>query len=128
MPTAGDIVESWFERLAGEMLDADLPFNSRSNAYEAQRVVKSGRGTLFGLAGYNSKGSAQFIQVHDYEGVPADGNVPEFIISVAASGNFSVAYVIPGRSFLRGIYLCNSSTGPTKTIGSADCWFDAQFL
>lgn len=45
---------------------------SSSIAYEASRVIKTGPGKLFSLDGYNSKGSAQFIQLHDAASLPAD--------------------------------------------------------
>ena len=113
--------------LAGERGDL-LPVNARSVAYEASRVAKSGAGLCFGLSGYNSKVSAQFILVFDAQTVPADGAVPETIISVPAASNFSLDYGYHGRAFTQGIVVCNSSTGPTKTIGSADCWFDVQYV
>jgi hypothetical protein len=43
-----------------------------STAYEASHVLKSSHGVLLHLQGYNSKGSAQFIQVHDASSVPSD--------------------------------------------------------
>lgn len=122
------IESGWLERLAGEFGSGSYPFNSRSNVYENSRVVKAGPGTLFGVCGFNSKGSSQWIQIHDSGTPPANGAVPELIIYVATVSNFSVSYVIPGRAFNQGIYIVNSSTGPTLTIGSADCWFDAQFV
>lgn len=105
----------------------DITLNSTSVAYEASRVVKAKPGTLFGLTGYNSKASAQFIHVFDAPGTPAEGAIPVVVISVAASSPFSIDWGALGRTFERGIVLVNSSTGPTKTIGSADCWFDAQY-
>lgn len=106
----------------------DTALNSTSIAYEASRVVKPKPGTLRGLTGYNSKGSAQFIQLFDSPGLPADGAVPVVVITIAASSSFSLDYGLDGRKFLRGIVVANSSTGPTKTIGSADCWFDVQYF
>jgi hypothetical protein len=106
------------------------PQNSTSTAYEASRFVKATSGTLLGLSGYNSKASAQFILVVDYGAatVPATATVPAVIIAVAASSNFSYDPGTYGRAFSAGIWVVNSSTGPTVTVGSADCWFDVQYV
>lgn len=105
---------------------ANLPDSKHSNGYANSIVVKTGAGVLYGFTVYSSNAAAQFIQVFDAAAVPADTAVPTVLLTVAAAGNLGVTY-IPGRKFLYGIVLCNSSTGPTKTIGAADCFFDAQF-
>ena len=114
--------------LARELHAAGLPLNTRSNVYENARFVKGGPGFLFGFTVYNSKGSGQFIQWHDSATLPAEGAVPEGFISVATVADRTVQWLPLGRAFQRGIYLVNSSTGPTKTIGSADCFFDVQYI
>jgi hypothetical protein len=99
-----------------------------STAYEASHVLKSTPGTLLMLSGYNSKGSAQFIQLHDAAALPADNAVPVFVMTVATVANFTVTLPIAGLKFATGIVVCNSSTGPTKTIGTTDCWFTAEIV
>ncbi len=118
--------------LPGETLhlaSGQFPFNSHSTVYENARVVKAGPGTLYGFQGYSSRTSAQLILVFDLSaGVPANGAVPVIIIPVATASVFSAYWGKVGRRFERGIVLCNSSTGPTLTIGAADTWFDAQYI
>ncbi len=102
------------------------PTNATTTVYAASLILKSSGGVLYGLSGFNSKASTQFIQVHDSATLPADGAAPKVLVQVAASSSFSLDFGTRGRSFASGIVVCNSSTGPTKTIGAADCWFDGQ--
>ncbi len=97
-------------------------------AYVASKIVKATAGTLYRVTGYNSKATAQFIQLHDAASLPADTGVPVVIATVAGVSNFTIEFGQLGRGFATGIVVCNSSTGPTKTIGSADCWFDVQYV
>lgn len=106
----------------------DPPLDYSSAAYEASAVVKATKGAVYGITGYNSKGSAQFIQIHDAAALPADTAIPKVFITVAASSNFSIDFGQFGKWFKNGIVVSNSSTGPTKTIGSADVFFEVRYV
>lgn len=106
---------------------ANLPRNKHSNGYAASLIANTGPGILYGFTVYNSNGGAQFIQLFDAATVPADGVNPAAVFTVPAADNLAVEWV-NGRSYLTGIVLCNSSTGDTKTIGAADCYFDVQYI
>lgn len=97
-----------------------------STAYETSRIIKTTPGALLMLVGYNSKATAQFIQLHDTAIAAAEGVAPMMTFTVNGVSNFSLDLPLHGLAFKTGIYVCNSSTGPTKSIGSADCYFTAQ--
>jgi hypothetical protein len=103
------------------------PDNSTSTAQEASRVVKASAGTLFVVSGFNNHTSDQYIQLFDSASLPANGVVPKIVIRAFAREPFGYRAPEAGRAFSTGIVICNSTTGPTKTIGSANCLFDIQY-
>lgn len=103
-----------------------LPIGVRVNsaAYEASRVLRTKAGVLLSIHGYNS-GAAQFVQLFDSITVPANGTAPILVQAIAATSNFTITIPVTGMPFTTGLAISNSSTGPTKTIGAADCYFTA---
>lgn len=102
--------------------------NDTSTAYEASSVTKASAGTVYGVTGYNSKTSAQFFQFFNSTTVPADATAPVITVYVSAQSNFSIDFGVYGRRFSTGIAWSNSSTGATKTIGSADMFVDVNYV
>lgn len=88
-------------------------------------LAKDAKGVLFQIQGYNSLAGTQFLQVHDAASAPADTAVPVLVIALAASAPFSLQFTIAPCEFQNGIYICNSTTGPTKTLGAANCLITA---
>ena len=101
--------------------------NNSVSAYAASMIAKASAGTLYMINGYNAKTSDQWIQLHDTTSLPADGSAPKLTLLAPAESNFFFDFGVYGRAFATGITISNSTTGATKTIGAADCWFDAQF-
>ena len=99
--------------------------NRNSGAVAASFVVETGQCLLAGFT--VSSVAAQYIQIFDATAVPADTAVPLLSFAVAATSTLMVDWV-PPRYFRNGIVFSNSSTQHSKTIGSADCIFDVQYV
>jgi len=109
-------------------MDIETLVNSTSSAYEASRVIKPRPGKMFGASFFNGKASTQYVLVFDATTLPADGTAPTLIYTLSAGSTLGVDFGVHGRNFTRGIVVCNSSVAISKTIGSADCTFDVQYL
>lgn len=72
----------------------------------------------------NTGAATIYCQIHNVASTPADTAVP--VISFAVGAAASVSYDSQqGVNFDTGIYVCISSTAPTKTIGAAEAFFSA---
>ena len=93
----------------------------------ASLVVKTVSGRLFRLFVTNNNAATRYIQIFDATALPADGAVPNLVAIIPAATTNILDLGIYGRPFANGIVVCNSTTLATKTIGSADSWFDVLF-
>lgn len=107
-------------------MHSDRITNRSSSGLAASLVISSNPAVLYGLTIYNGKATAQYIQLHDAASLPADASTPIYPPILIGSGETKGLSFPEGRIFDTGIVVCNSSTSSTKTIGSADCMFDAQ--
>ena len=101
---------------------------SSSTAQQNARQVAVGANglRLFDIQIYNNSASDQWVQVFDSASAPANGAVPSLVI--LAPAQFQAGFSWPtGRPFTAGIYVCNSTTDVTKTLGAADCLFDINY-
>lgn len=74
----------------------------------------------------NTKATEQYVHVFDSATLPADTAVPLVSLRVPADSVGSLSWPA-GRPMVAGVSVCNSSTKATKTIGSADCFFDVTY-
>jgi hypothetical protein len=107
----------------GTPISTTPPKNTAQAALANGAVISAIPAVLLGLTVNNTKASAQFIQLHDAVSAPADTSVPVWCGTLTASTDKPIDFGIYGMNFAVGIYVCNSSTSATKTIGSADCQF-----
>lgn len=106
-----------------------IPLSASSAAYENSRIGKSSKGLLFSISGFSSKTSSQWIQIFDSITLPPDGAIPIVPpIYVGGTQNFSWDSTLAPFPISYGIVVCNSTTGPTKTIGSNDCMFNIRYI
>ena len=106
--------------------DRDHPISDAPGKLAASYVA-TGYLRVYGFNVYSSNAAAQSILMFDSSSLPVDTAVPLMTFAIGASGNVGVYFGRMGRLFRRGLVLCNSSTNTTKTIGSADCFFDVEY-
>jgi len=79
-----------------------LPLSATTGAFSSVLIVKSGAGTLLGIAGFNN-GPGQYVLLFDGTAQPPAGAVPQLPMFVPASSNFAISWGRWGRPFRRGI-------------------------
>jgi hypothetical protein len=124
----GPLTIHQLEEFEGLEQSGVAPLNAFTRALANSLVVKRTQGKLYGLTVSSTNAAAQFCQVFDALGVPADASVPLISFSVPAGTAVGLYFGSVGRAFEQGIVVCNSSTQGSKTIGAADCLFDAQYV
>lgn len=115
--------------MQSEAAEADvlIPPENFNRGVLLSSIVVPGNLVVYGWLVYSTKAAAQFVNVFDANTLPADASVPLFSWPLAANNGAAFSFPGNGRRFKTGLVLCNSSTDATKTLGSADCFFDVQY-
>lgn len=110
------------------MADIFEALRANTPAQAASIIVKDRGAKLLRVFGFNALAGTQFLQVHDSAVVPIDTAVPLIVIALAASSPFQIDFTGFAMPFQNGCVICNSTTGPTKTIGAANCLITALYM
>lgn len=88
-------------------------------------LVKVTAGRLHWISVFNGNAAQRFFQVFDSATVPLDGAIPTYIQALSATSSSAKELAFPpeGFKFTNGLYVCTSSTGPTKTLAAADLFY-----
>ena len=99
----------------------------KSNTTWDNDLLVSAVGTvMLGLLGSSKNSADQYVMVFDSAAAVSNGTAPKIHpIFIAAEDNFYIEIPVRGMTFDNGIYVANSTTNTTLTLGSADCWFTA---
>lgn len=102
---------------------AGYPTVNKTTALATNLVVKASAGRCHQLIGYSTV--SQWLQIHDASSLPADTAVPVLTFPIVAGSPFNIP--LAALACTTGIVVCNSTTGPTKTIGAANTWITALY-
>jgi hypothetical protein len=99
-----------------------------NSTWDNDLLAKSVSGVLLGFYGSN-KGSDQYVMLFDRATAASNGDSPSIHpIFISGADNFFMEVPFRGMSFSNGLYIANSTTDTTLTIGSADCWFTVVMI
>lgn len=90
-------------------------------------IVIPGHLVVYGFSFYSSNAGSQFVLMFDASQVPADTAVPSLAFDAPSKTARGISWAPQGRDFPFGLVLCTSSTDTTKTLGSADTFFDVNY-
>ena len=117
-PQLADALVKQVDDLFAGAVEADSKFAATStNAVVT--ITDSNTGARTDVAA----GDSGFTVSVTTQGITA--TAPNAVYAVAASSNLVLTFPVQGIPFSNGITVSNSSTGPTKTAGSADCYYSA---
>lgn len=94
----------------------------------ASGVIKVSAGKLLKVTLTNDNAAARYLQFFNLTAVPADATVPLFAVKLNIGETIELHWEPFGKYFTTGICWCNSTTGATKTIGTADSYVEATYL
>lgn len=100
------------------------PVNSGGALVSSFQISPVGK-LLLDISGNNTLAGIQYIQLFDSVTLPADTAVPLYVVAAQATSFFTKTFMPDGVPFQNGIWVCCSTTAPTKTLGAANCFFEA---
>lgn len=95
----------------------------KSSVAEASNIVKGFSATIRAVMMYNGNASTRTCQIFSSGSVPADNTVPNWLFTVVPSTLSGYDFGPDGLILSSGLTVCNSTTIPIKTLGSADSYF-----